>query len=281
MIPTLKDYDLIILNSSGGKDSLAAKYEVARIAKDQGYPLEKIIVSHQCLGESEWKGTKELAKKQADLFGFGFIVSKRRDKDGKEETLLEYAERRGKFPSSKQRWCTSDFKRAPGGRVVTKLTKEMTGHIHILYVFGFRASESPARSKKEVFSLNTNLSITKRRLPKAGHKPRKLKKERYVWDWLPIHAWDDQKVWDTIHNNNLPYHKAYDLGMPRLSCVFCIFAPKNALLLAAIHNPELYEKYVAVEKKIKHKFKPDLSLESLKDDIKSGCTPNSISSWKM
>lgn len=30
-----------------------------------------------------------------------------------------------------------------------------------------------------------------------------------------------------------------DLGMPRLSCCFCIFSPRSALLLAGKHNPGL------------------------------------------
>ena len=30
-----------------------------------------------------------------------------------------------------------------------------------------------------------------------------------------------------------------ELGMPRLSCALCIFAPKEALLLAGYHNPAL------------------------------------------
>ena len=53
----------------------------------------------------------------------------------------------------------------------------------------------------------------------------------------------------------MDYHHAYDLGMPRLSCVFCIFAPESALLVAGKHNPDLLKQYVAVEEKIGHSFK--------------------------
>lgn len=38
--------DLIIINSSGGKDSICAIHEVVRTATQQNYPLEKIVVSH-------------------------------------------------------------------------------------------------------------------------------------------------------------------------------------------------------------------------------------------
>ena len=185
----LKDYDIIIINSSGGKDSLCALWEVCRLAEEQDYLFSKMVVSHQDLGEMEWAGTKELVQKQSDLFGLKTYYSKRRDKNGYEETLLEYVERRGKWPSNKQRYCTSDFKRGPGARIVTMLTKEM-GTCKVLYVFGFRKDESPSRAKKEVLKLNKKLTT----------------KKRTVHDWLPIHDWSSEKVWSTINLYNLPYH---------------------------------------------------------------------------
>jgi 3'-phosphoadenosine 5'-phosphosulfate sulfotransferase (PAPS reductase)/FAD synthetase len=264
MDTNFSEYDLIIVNSSGGKDSLCALYETCRIAKLQSFPLEKIVVSHQDLGDMEWAETKELVCRQAKVFGLETHVSKRRDKDGYEESLLEYVERRGKWPSSKQRFCTSDFKRGPGARVVTNLTKGL-GKCKVLQVFGFRSEESPSRAKKEIYKLNDNLSTQKRQ----------------VFDWLPIHDWTTQNVWQVIKNNNLPYHKAYDLGMPRLSCVFCIFSPKDALVVAGKHNPELLDRYVEVEKKIGHSFRDGFSISTVKDLIDSGYVPQKISNWIM
>lgn len=258
------DYDLIIVNSSAGKDSLCALFEVCRIAKKQNYSFEKIVVSHQDLGESEWKGTKELVKHQADLFGLKTYYSKRRDKNGYEETLLEYVERRGKFPSNKQRYCTSDYKRAPGARIVTALTKEL-GNCKILYVFGFRTAESPARAKKQKLIFNKRSSS----------------KKRIVFDYLPIHNWSDKKVWQVIKNNKLPYHFAYDLGMPRLSCCFCIFSPLDALVIAGKANPKLLDKYIAVEKKIGHTFKNGFSIKEVKEAIEKGYEPKKVENWIM
>lgn len=260
----LSAHDLIIINSSGGKDSLCAIFEVCKMAKQQGFPLDKIIVSHQDLGKSEWKHTKDLAEMQALLFGLRFVVSKRRDKNGKEETLLEYAKRRGKWPSSTQRWCTSDFKRGPGARVVTAETKNM-GKCSVLYVFGFRREESPARAKKVPFKLNKMLTT----------------KQRTVYDWCPILEWSVDLVWYTIHKHSLPYHKAYDLGMPRLSCVFCIFSPFDALVLAGKHNPELLEEYVQVEQEIGHTFRQDCSLKSVQEAVERGHTTGKIQDWTM
>jgi 3'-phosphoadenosine 5'-phosphosulfate sulfotransferase (PAPS reductase)/FAD synthetase len=258
------DYDLIIINSSGGKDSLCALWEVCRLATEQDYPFERMSVSHQDLGDMEWSGTKELVKTQADLFGLKTYYSKRRDKNGYEETLLEYVERRGKWPSNKQRYCTSDFKRGPGGRVVTALTKQMI-QSKVLYVFGFRRDESPSRAKKEVIKLNKQLTTQK----------------RIVHDWLPIHDWCKKKVWEVIRSNKLPYHEAYDLGMPRLSCCFCIFSPFDALVVAGKANTELLDRYISVEKKIGHTFREGFSIESVKEAIDTNYIPKSIKDWVM
>lgn len=235
-----------------------------RLAREQQYPADKIVVSHQDLGDMEWAGTKELVEQQADLFGLKTYYSKRRDKNGIEETLLEYVERRGKWPSNKQRYCTSDFKRGPGGRVITMLTNGM-GNCKVLYVFGFRSDESPARAKKEPLVINKQFTT----------------KSRMVHDWLPIHDWSTKKVWETIKENDLPYHPAYDLGMPRLSCCFCIFSPFDALVLAGKHNPQLLERYVAAEDKIGHTFRDGFAIKSVQEAIANGYQPEKIGGWVM
>lgn len=260
----LSKFDLIVINSSGGKDSVCAIFEICRLAKEQSFPFDRIHVSHQDLGKVEWEGTFDLVKEQCTFFGLQFHFSKRRNRAGYNENLLEYIERRGFFPSNTQRFCTSDFKRGPGQRVVTKLGNEYQAK-NILYVFGFRASESPSRKKKQVFVLNKLLTNSKRK----------------VYDFLPIHDWTTKKVWETIKQNKLPYHYAYKLGMPRLSCVFCIFSPLDALVVAGKENPELLEEYVRVEKKIGHSFRQNLSLESVQQKINEGYIPTKIEDWTM
>lgn len=262
----LHEYDVVIINSSAGKDSSVAIYEICRLATEQKYDKSNIHISHQDLGESEWKGTKELVKEQAEFFGIENIhYSKRRDSTGYNETLLEYVERRGKWPARNQRYCTSDFKRGPGARVVTSVAP---GRIKskVLYVFGFRAEESPDRKKKEPLSLNENLTT------KSGRK---------VYEYLPVHNWTKEQVWETIKTNGIPYHYAYDLGMPRLSCCFCIFSPFDALVIAGQDNPELLDKYIRVEKEIEHTFKDGFSIEEVRTAIENNYEPKVIEDWVM
>lgn len=55
--------------------------------------------------------------------------------------------------------------------------------------------------------------------------------------------------------------------MPRLSCVFCVFAPFSALVIAGQNNPELLQKYVDVEERIGHSFNKDFSLKDVQTHI--------------
>src|ERR1039457_3784052 len=59
--PDLREYDLIIVSISGGKDSMAALAETVRHARKAGV-LDRVITVFCDLGPGdEWPGTKELA----------------------------------------------------------------------------------------------------------------------------------------------------------------------------------------------------------------------------
>jgi 3'-phosphoadenosine 5'-phosphosulfate sulfotransferase (PAPS reductase)/FAD synthetase len=161
----------------------------------------------------------------------------------------------------------------PGGVVytlLTRLTAETRGlHpgrvVRILNCLGLRAEESPARAKKVPFRFDQQASNGK----------------RAVFTWLPLHDWTTAQVWERIRQAGLESHPAYVLGMPRLSCVFCIFSPRNALVLAGKHNPGLLKEYVAVEKEIGHRFRADLSLADVQRALDAGEQPGPVHNWAM
>jgi 3'-phosphoadenosine 5'-phosphosulfate sulfotransferase (PAPS reductase)/FAD synthetase len=89
------------------------------------------------------------------------------------------------------------------------------------------------------------------------------------------------QVWRRIRASGVPYHAAYDLGVPRLSCCFCIYAPHSALLLAGEHNPELLAEYVRVEREINHSFRVELPLAEVQRALAEGDEPGPIVDWTM
>ncbi len=267
----LHSYDWIVLNTSAGKDSQAMLDYVVRLVDAQGIDRAKLVVVHADLGRVEWKGTKDLAAEQAAHYGLRFEVVTRKGRVHRGKhlgDLLEHVEERGMWPSSTARYCTSDHKRDQVGRLHTQLVKE-TGvkgrQVRILNCMGMRAQESPARAKLVSFKVDK----------------RNTNGKRHVDIWLPIHGWSHDQVWSLIKKSGVRHHMAYDLGMPRLSCCFCIFAPKSALMLAGKHNPELLAEYVRIEKKIKHTFRQELSLESIQDELKAGAQVEKVADWAM
>jgi len=241
--PNLTDYDIILVNSSAGKDSQAMLTMLAEMAEDQGVS-DRLIVVHCDLGRVEWEGTRELAEEQASLYDLRFEVV-RRDKGD----LLEQIEARGMFPSSAARYCTSDQKTSQVAKLMTRLVREanLDRPVRILNCLGIRAQESPARAKKAAFEVDKTASNGK----------------RHVDRWLPIFDWTTDQVWATIRESGLPYHPAYDAGMPRLSCVFCVLSGEKELKIAARLNPALADEYIAVEERIGHSFKNGRTIASI------------------
>jgi len=228
-------------------------------------PRSRLVVVHADLGRVEWPGTRALAEEQARHYGLVFHVVRRRQGD-----LLQHIADRGMFPSPRARFCTSDMKRGPVHTLLTRLTGQAlaAGHaapIRILNCLGMRAQESPARAKRQQF----------------GRDERASNGKRTVDSWLPLHAWTVEQVWARIKASGVRHHPAYDLGMPRLSCCFCIFSPRSALLLAGKHNPELLAQYVAVEKAIGHTFRQELPLASIQQALANGEEPGTVADWAM
>ena len=69
----LTDYDYIVVNSSGGKDSQTALRFIAKQAAVEEVS-DRVLVAHADLGQVEWDGTKDLAQRQAEHYGFRFLA---------------------------------------------------------------------------------------------------------------------------------------------------------------------------------------------------------------
>lgn len=279
MTPDLTAYDVILLNTSAGKDSQATIDVVYEMARDAGV-RDRLVAVHSDLGRVEWADTRELAERQARHYGIRFeVVSRPHSKKCKCGTdhpngdllhQLEYE--RLKFPDRDRRWCTSDQKTSQVVKLLTRLVDEHWDHgwvrepdgsrserkVQILNVLGIRADESPARAKYVPLSLDAahwSKPPSKRKgTPGIPHG------KREVHRWYPIFDWTVDDVWERIRQSGVEHHRAYDLGMPRLSCVFCVFASKSALTVAARHNPGLALEYARVEARIGHTFRKDLSM---------------------
>lgn len=221
---------LFVINHSAGKDSQAMTIMLRRVI-----PASQIVVVHADLGEVEWDGNVKHIR--ATIGDLPLLVCRNENK-----TFLQMVERRGKWPSPQQRQCTSDLKRGPIERTVRRYLKahpEFGGLI--VNCMGIRAQESSARAKQKPLRFHARNSV-------AG---------REWYDWLPIFELSESDVFTLIAEAGEKPHWAYEAGMSRLSCVFCIMAKLSDLQTAARLKPDLYRRYVGLERSIGHTLSMD------------------------
>ncbi|MET9110533.1 phosphoadenosine phosphosulfate reductase family protein [Streptomyces zhihengii] len=237
--------DLLIIQTSSGKDSLVAMHRTVAAAKAAGC-LHKVRVMHCDLG-SEWPGVADLARRQAERYGIPFRLV---TPDG---GFLGMVEHRQMWPDAKRRLCTSALKRDPTGPVITTWVRELglDRQAIVLNVMGVRGAESASRALKARLALD----------------PRTTSANRLVLTWNIIHGLSEQEVWQDIASNGLEYHPIYDTGLERLSCVYCVLAGPEWLILAtrvcfALELPHP-QTFAELERRIGHSFKQDFTLSSI------------------
>lgn len=229
----VKQGALFFCNHSGGKDSQAMFCYLKTLV-----PTSQLIVIHAHLPEVEWEGTIDHIEKYLD--GHRFEVCQAN------KTFFEMVEHRQMWPSPSYRQCTSDLKRGPLEKLIRKISLEL-GNSLIVNCMGLRAEESPARAKKVTFK----------------QSERNSKSGRNWFEWLPIHSWTEQQVFDIIWVWEEDAFWTYGEGMKRKSCCFCIMACQNDLKIAARLRPELLNRIVETEKRIGHTFKAPIKGKSL------------------
>lgn len=261
MTPHLAGYDKIVINSSAGKDSQCMLDVVVEQTDILGIPRWKLCVVHAHLKKAEWEGVEDLAREQAAHYGLRFEMVSH------PLSILDRVRQRGKWPSPTNRWCTSDFKRDQVAKLLTRLRLEddEPGQMRILSCMGMRAQESPNRAKLLPWTIDT----------------RNTNGRRHVDIWLPLHQWTAKEVWSRCKAAGTRSHWAYAAGMPRLSCALCIYAPREALILAGRLNPEMLREYVTVERETGHRFRMDVSLEEIQQEIAAGAVVEEVKDWTM
>lgn len=253
----LRQYDIIVINISGGKDSQTMLRFLVALADAAGIPRSRLVCVFADLGkDDEWAGTEELARYHAEYYGLRFVRVQKGEKQGAPITLFQHIVNHGMWPDMDNRFCTSDMKRDPIGTVITMLCNEVRGgpwssskrnrQVRVLNCMGLRAQESPARKKMAEFEYNKRAS---------GEGLAK-----HVNNWLPIQGMTTAQVWDDIRTSGVKHHWVYDAGMPRLSCRFCVLAGRKALVRAAQLDPEGAWKRALAEEQMDHTFGRDFSM---------------------
>lgn len=228
---------LFVINHSGGKDSQATTIFV----KSQLPAGALVVAVHAELPEADWDGIPDHIRATIGSTPLHLCQAVWADKSGK--TFLDMVADRGFWPSPTVRQCTSDLKRTPIEVVIRRLCREYNTNL-VVSIDGRRAEESRDRAKLPTWTVNA-------RLTKAASSRAPA---RRVYDWLPIHSWTKEQVFAAIADAGQKPHWAYQAGMSRLSCCFCVMASKSDLATAASLKPALFQRYVAMERQIGQAF---------------------------
>ena len=167
-------------------------------------PANQLVIVHAELPEVDWEGIRSHIEATAGDLPIHYCTAA--------STFFQMVERRGMFPSPSNRQCTSDLKRTPIERTIRAISKA-TGQTLFVDCVGLRAQESASRAKAQVFK----------------HDAKNSKAGREIYTWLPIHHWTVEMVWSAIKLAGQEPHWAYQAGMSRLSCCFCIMSSKDDL----------------------------------------------------
>lgn len=270
---------------SGGKDSQEIFRQVTAWHQAGGYP-GAVMAIHADLGRADWP--QSLSQCQHMTQGAGIPLLTVQRTDGAD--LVEHIKRRMAklagtgtpfWPSSSNRFCTSDLKRDP----IDKKYRENDLGL-LVSVEGIRAEESPARAKKPPLEVRSRITtkVLKKESPSRAVGLWEPGAGRLALTWNPILEFSEEDVYQGAghslaeRNQRRAWYKegkieqalagwlmhpAYVFGSNRVSCMVCILASVNDLRVGALHGAELYRTYRGWEVESGFTFKSKWSLGEL------------------
>ncbi|GCE32091.1 hypothetical protein KDA_75750 [Dictyobacter alpinus] len=227
---------------SGGIDGATAAAYAVNDVRAQGY-RGPIIGIHSDLGRVEHLDSLPQCQRLCDHLDIELVVVRRQSGDMMDRWLQRWRDNLERYAqllcvkvilpwsTASMRFCTAELKTAIICRELVQRFPNQT----ILQILGIRWDESPDRAKA----------------PICAPQPKLFSKTQGTsgYSWNPILPWEKEQCFEYHRAHGIPIHEAYEQGMSRVSCVFCILA-KLADLIAATTNPayhDLYREMVMLE----------------------------------
>lgn len=137
---------------------------------------------------------------------------------------------KGRFPSTKARFCSEELKRNPIIEQVQMPLMEQGAKI--ISWQGVRADESPSRALLPELDCNGSD-------PETGGE---------LWNYRPILRWTAEQCFDMHRKHGIKHNPLYEQGMGRVGCMPCIHARKDELLEISKRFPEVIKRVAEWER---------------------------------
>jgi 3'-phosphoadenosine 5'-phosphosulfate sulfotransferase (PAPS reductase)/FAD synthetase len=216
-------------------------YEYVQYLNDQVFPIRtvKADFSQQIARKREWVATKW--REQGIPEDRVLLALETLKPTG--NPFLDLCIWKGRFPSTKARFCSEELKRNP---IIEQVQMPLLDQGHEIYSWqGVRADESLAR----------------RDLPELD------KVGGGLWNYRPILKWTAQDCFAMHKKHNIRHNPLYEQGMGRVGCMPCIHARKDELLEISKRFPEEIERVAQWERLVSDASKRGSSTFGVGTDI--------------
>jgi 3'-phosphoadenosine 5'-phosphosulfate sulfotransferase (PAPS reductase)/FAD synthetase len=217
-------------------------YEYVQYLNDQVFPIRtvKADFSQQIARKREWVATKW--REQGIPEDRVLLALETLKPTG--NPFLDLCLWKGRFPSTKARFCSEELKRNP---IIEQVQMPLLDQGHEIYSWqGVRADESLAR----------------RDLPELD------KVGGGLWNYRPILKWTAQDCFAMHKKHNIRHNPLYEQGMGRVGCMPCIHARKDELLEISKRFPEEIERVAQWERLVSDASKRGSSTFGVGTDIR-------------
>ncbi len=233
-----------IVGFSGGADSQATALWVR-----ERFPAEDVILTNADPGGNEHPMTTEfIAWYSANVFPVTVIYPQIQDMLGRARAKIGAMELqptdpldfdtmallKGRFPSTKARFCTTHLKLEPMRRWTEENRSGLLAGGFERYA-GVRRDESASRADVD-----------------------EREYDDYFGCWLnrPLATWTKAQVFDYLRSHGEKWNPLYELGFGRVGCAPCINSGKDDIRLWASRFPEMIDKVRAWETRVGRTFFP-------------------------
>jgi 3'-phosphoadenosine 5'-phosphosulfate sulfotransferase (PAPS reductase)/FAD synthetase len=231
----------IIIAYSGGKDSQAS---LLWAVKEYG---AKNIEALFCDTGWEHPVTYKHIEETTMALGVKLVTIRSSKYDG----FVDMAQKKGRFPSTKARFCTDKLKSEPMNDYV------LSHKEHLLILQGIRAGESFARSKMANQCTYWKFYFEPYKIDKDDKPVTFTYRKKDVIAWCkefnadilrPVFTWTAQQVIDYIVANGQQPNPLYSKGFSRVGCFPCIMARHQDIRSMIEYFPEMVDRLAEAER---------------------------------